>query len=77
MTQNEIMNAYIWAGKVENGAVPVMDLNKGDKFVWAGMDSHSNPAKTYCGRGWYQRPGVAKKFRTGMKTAVKKIGEIA
>jgi hypothetical protein len=73
MTNNEIINAYIWAAKAESGAVPVLDLNKGDRFVWAGMGGHSNPVKVYCGRGWYQRPGVEKKFRTGMKTAVRKV----
>ena len=66
MTETELMNAYIWAAQVDSKAVPLLALNKGDRFVWPrGQDI--NP-KTYRGRGWYLSDG--KSCRASMKTAV-------
>lgn len=76
MTETETINAYVWAAKVANGAVPIMHLNKGDKFRWP---NKNNPIKVYRGRGWYRVVSCTgelnKCYRTGMKTAVVKVEE--
>ena len=82
MTEAERMNAYIWAAKVHTYAVPLFDLQKGDRFVWpppilAPVDSN---VKLYRGSGWYRvldasgKP-VGRCFRTSVKTAVIRVRE--
>lgn len=66
MTETELMNAYIWAAKIDSRAVPLLALNKGDRFVWP-RNQDSNQ-KTYRGRGWYL--SGSKTCRASTKTAV-------
>lgn len=74
MTDTEKMNAYIWAAKMNPVSVPLLDLKKGDKFLWA-CDSLNGThiKKTYCGKGWYLLDGHNRKARAGTKTAVIRI----
>ena len=76
MTEAEKMNAYVWAARVQAGAVPLLHLSKGDKFVWAGLDL--GRTKVYRGRGWYSHINGSKSgkcFRSGVKTAVIQVKE--
>jgi len=67
MTETELLNAYIWAAKIDAKAVPLLALNKGDEFVWPrGQDGNR---KTYRGRGWYSSGGRTC-HRASTKTAV-------
>lgn len=51
MTEEERMNAYIWAAKIHPEAIPAMGLQKGDRFNWA--NAADVGIKVYRGRGWY------------------------
>lgn len=66
MTETELMNAYIWAAKMDSRAVPLFALNKGDLFVWP--RNQDGNQKTYRGRGWYSSDG--RTCRASTKTAV-------
>lgn len=71
MTDNEKMNAYIWASKVAPNAVPLLDLQKGDVFEWA---LRPGKPKVYRGRGWYYLQGSNSSVgRASTRTAVIKI----
>ena len=74
MTDNEKVNAYIWAAKMAPDAVPLMHLDKGDEFVWARTPG---PPKLYRGRGWYRindrDGGTGSIGRASVKTAVIKL----
>ncbi len=82
MTENEKMNAYIWAAKVHPKAIPLVGLAKGDKFVWPPpiLTPGDSNVKLYRGSGWYRvldafgNP-VGRCFRTGVKTAVIQVKE--
>jgi hypothetical protein len=69
---DRITSAYVWATVIHEDAVPLLHLNKGDKFRWPHDDA--NIERIYCGRGWYSTDG--KKFRTGTKTAVLPLSPI-
>lgn len=76
MTEAEKMNAYIWAAKVETGAVPLFAISKGDKFRWASIIAPSMTIFEYRGGGWCKRvDGRGKCFRSGVKTAVIQVKE--
>jgi hypothetical protein len=66
---DRIMQAYIWASKLHHQAVPLLHLNKGDKFTFP-KETHAGGVKVYRGRGWYSYPGCEKRFRTKTTVAV-------
>lgn len=71
MTDNEKMSAYIWAAQVAPNAVPLLDLQKGDVFVWPRTPGQP---KVYRGRGWYSlKATTATAGRASTRTAVIKI----
>lgn len=65
MSENEKMYAYIFASKTCPGAVPLLDLKKGDVFSWP----HGGANYTYSGKGWYKNE-KKQSFRANVKTAV-------
>jgi hypothetical protein len=66
MTENEKMNAFVWASKVAPGAIPMFALKKGQQFFWT--NDSKTYVKTYRGRGWYVSNG--KTYRCGTRAAV-------
>jgi len=70
MTDNDRMNAYIWAARVAPGAVPLLALDKGDEFVWPRIPGQT---KVYRGRGWYSIKGERMAARASTKTAIIKL----
>lgn len=80
MTETEKMNAYIWAAKMHPRAVPLMDLQKGEKFIWPPpiLTPGDSNVKLYRGSGWYRVLDAADKpvgrcFRTNVRTAVIRV----
>lgn len=71
MSEASIRSAYIWAGKAKQGAVPIMHLQKGDRFIYCHEDPATAIQRVYRGRGWFTKDG--KTYRTGMKTAVMQV----
>ncbi len=82
MTETKKMNAYIWATKIHIDAVPLMDLQKGERFVWPPpiLTPGDSNVKLYRGSGWYRvidatgKP-VGRCFRTNVRTAVIRVEE--
>ena len=71
MSEASVRSAYIWAGKVRDGAIPLMHLKKGERFIYCHEDPATAIPRIYRGRGWVTKDG--KTYRTGMKTAVLQV----